>query len=76
MEVVDELDHKKVYPGVPPEPVAVALPLVPPLQLGFVPEDDTVSIVGLESVTEPEEVQLLASVVVTVKVPAVNPLMV
>ena len=51
---------------VPPAPTTVAVPLVPPLQLGLVPVTVAVTTVGFVSVTFPDIVQLFASVTVTV----------
>lgn len=64
--------HKYVYPGVPPDAVTVALPLLPPLQLTFVCE--VIVAVGapvLFTFIVVVAVQLLLSVTVTVYAPAV-----
>ena len=62
--------HAYVYGEVPPPGVAVTLPSVLPLQLGFVPVTDKVSAVGWLNVTLAEKEQDFASVTVTVYVPA------
>ena len=53
----------------PPEVVAVALPLEPPLHDGSVPVVDADNEAGLLNVTLAVTVQLLTSVTVTVYVP-------
>ena len=70
-DMVDEVavvDHKYVYPGVPPPAVAVAVPFVPPLQLGSVSVTDRVRAAGAVKTTLSVAVQLLPSVTVTVYV--------
>ena len=54
-----------MYPGVPPEGVAIALP-PPPLQAGDVVAIDTVNAEGFVSVTVKVAEQPLASVTLTV----------
>ena len=71
--VVLPFDQLKEYGVVPPAPTTVALPFVLPLQLMF-----TVLVVadkafGCVTVTDLETVQALASVTVTLYVPAVKP---
>ena len=67
------LDHTNVLVPVPPVAEAVAEPSFSPLQLTFVgvPIDATTD-VGSVIVTDSVSVQLLASVAVTVYVPAVK----
>ncbi len=50
--VVLPFDHKYVYGGVPPLGLAVAVPLLPPLQLISVVESVIVKAVGCDIVTE------------------------
>jgi len=74
VEVVAPFDHK--YDTVPDAPVTVAVaePLLPPLQLTLTPVTETESVqVMLLTVPLDETVQPLASVTVTVYVPAVKP---
>src|SRR5688572_30292071 len=61
------------YAGVPPPAVAVALPVFPPKQRTGVMVAETVSNVGCVIVTVAVLVHPLASVTVTVYVPAVKP---
>ena len=60
----------------PPVPLAVAEPSLPPLQLTFVfaavEADNTI---GCVMVVDATDVQLFASVIVTVYVPAATPVM-
>jgi hypothetical protein len=72
--VVDELLHVKVYGAVPPVPLAVADPLLPPLQLTFVfATVDAANTAGSVIVTLDVLVHEFASVTVTVYVPATTP---
>ena len=64
--VVAALLHAKVYGDVPPEPLAVAVPLLPPLQLTGVFEALAVNTTGSVMVTLDVLVQELASDTVTV----------
>ncbi len=72
--VVAELLHAKVYGDVPPVPLAVAEPLLPPLQLMlvFITELATTA-VGSVIVTLDVLVHKFASDTVTVYVPADTP---
>ena len=69
-----EVIHPKLYGAVPPEPLAVAVPLLPPLQLTLVFTVLTVNTVGSVIVVVAINVQLFASVTVAVYVPAASPL--
>ena len=74
LAVVAVLLHAKVYGAVPPVPLAVADPLLPPLQLMFVfTTEFATNAVGSVMVTLDVVVQELASDTVTVYVPAVTP---
>mgnify|MGYP001571923378 CR=1 FL=1 len=74
LAVVEELLHTKVYGDVPPVPLAVADPLLPPLQLTFVfATVDAANTAGSVMVTLDVVVQELASDTVTVYVPAATP---
>jgi hypothetical protein len=74
-ELVEVL-HAKVYGVVPPVPLAVADPLLPPLQLTFVFANvDAANTAGSVIVTLDVLVHEFASVTVTVYVPAVTPVM-
>ena len=75
LAVVAELLQAKMYGAVPPAPLAVADPLLPPLQLTFVfATVDATNAVGSVIVVLDVVVQLFASVTVTVYVPATRPL--
>ena len=65
--------HRYVYASVPPAPVAMACPLLPPLHDILVCVVVTVSTTGWVITAVCVAVQPLASVTVTVQVPAVNP---
>lgn len=65
-----------VYDVVPPVTVAVADPVEPPLHKTFVPVTLALSAVGCVTVALAVVVHELASVTVTVYVPAVNPVFV
>jgi len=66
--------QESVFAPVPPPADAVAVPLLPPLQATFVDEGIvTVTIAGCVIVTCAVAVHPLASVAVTVYVPAINP---
>jgi hypothetical protein len=71
--VVAALLHAKVYGDVPPVPFALAVPLLPPLQLTDVFEALAANSTGSVMVTLDVLVQELASDTVTVYVPADNP---
>ena len=76
LEVADALLHATVYGNVPPEPLAVAEPPLPPLQLTFVFTIELATkAVGSAMVTLDVVVQLFASEIVTVYVPAATPVM-
>jgi hypothetical protein len=64
------IDHRYVIGAVPPVAVAVALPLLPPAQETFTTLVVTVGPLRLITVAEAVFVQPLASVTVTVYVPA------
>jgi hypothetical protein len=67
LAVVEELLHAKVYGDVPPDPLAVADPLLPPLQLTFVfATVDAANTAGSVMVTLEVAVHELASDTVTV----------
>ena len=67
LAVVAALLHAKVYGEVPPDPLAVADPLLPPLQLMFVfTAELATTTVGSVIVVLAVVVQLFASVTVTV----------
>ena len=75
-ELVEVL-HAKLYGAVPPEPLAVADPSFPPLQLMFVFTTElATTAVGSVMAVVAIDVQLFASVTVTVYVPATNPFVV
>ena len=67
---IDEPDplllHENVYPEVPPEADAEAVPSLPPLQLMFVPVAVTARAVGCVIVVDAVPVHPLLSVTVTV----------
>jgi hypothetical protein len=74
-ELVEVL-HAKVYGDVPPDPLAVADPLLPPLQLMLVFTTElATTAVGSVMVTLDVLVHEFASDTVTVYVPAVTPVM-
>jgi hypothetical protein len=74
-ELVEVL-HAKVYGVVPPVPLAVADPLLPPLQLTFVfATVEAANTAGSVIVTLDVLVHKFASVTVTVYVPATTPVM-
>ena len=75
--VVAEFDHTYVYAGVPPVADATSSPFDPPLinTLAFIVDVDT-NIVGSVITTELVDVAPLASVTVTLYVPATNPVIV
>ena len=74
LAVVAALLQAKVYGEVPPAPLTVAEPLFPPLQLIFVFTTElAVNAVGSVIVTLDALVHELASVIVTVYVPAATP---
>jgi hypothetical protein len=62
-----------VYPGVPPEVVTEAVPVVPPLQSTGVVAVVAVTAVGCVKVTLAVVLHPFASVTVTVYDPAINP---
>ena len=68
--------HAYVFVPVPPVALAVADPSVAPLQLAFVPEILALTDVGSSIVTLSVSLQPLASVAVTVYVPAAKPVIV
>jgi len=65
--------HAYVYGPVPPEAVTEAVPFAPPLQETFVCACVALSTVGCVIVTTAVPLQELASVTVTVYVPALSP---
>ena len=76
LAVVAALLHAKVYGAVPPDPLAVAEPLFPPLQLMFVFTTELATTAeGSVMVTLDVLVHEFASDTVTVYVPAVTPVM-
>ena len=75
LAVVAALLHTKVYGEVPPDPIAVADPSLPPLQLMFVFTTELATTAdGSVMVKETESEHPFASVIVTEYVPALNPL--
>jgi hypothetical protein len=75
LAVVAELLQANEYGAVPPDPLAVAEPLFPPLQLMFeFTTELATNAVGSVIVVLDVVVQLFASVTVTVYVPATRPL--
>ena len=76
LAVVAALLHAKVYGAVPPDPLAVAEPSLPPLQLMFVFTTELATTAeGSVMVTLDVLVHEFASDTVTVYVPAVTPVM-
>jgi hypothetical protein len=73
-DVVAVVDHKYVYPEVPPDTVTVAEPVVPPLHNTLLTAVDVTKAVGSAIVTISVIVHPLASVTVTVFTPAVWPI--
>ena len=72
--VVSKFDHRYVYGRVPPFTVNIAEPLLAPAHVTLVAVTPDVITVGLFSVTLRLAVQPLASITVTVYVPADSPL--
>ena len=75
--IIDDVDpvlHEKVYDGVPPEPKALAIPLLPPLHEVLFEDVKADNADGSEIEIVSKSLHPLLSVTVTVYKPAVNPL--